>query len=386
MPGASRVRVLIVDDHDLVAQSLVRLLGDDPSLDVIGYEYSAQAGIDRAILERPDVVIMDYVMPNMNGAVATRLLKQDLPDVAVIMLTGSDRPGAYSAAMEAGSAAWVRKSRAASDLLSVVHLAASGQRIITTAYENELPPLNELLVYYQPIVQLTDHALVGFEALVRWRHPTEGLLLPGRFLPLAEETGYIVDVGRHVTRQALGDLAQWQRASARADSLFVSINMSATGVANPGMAPEFVEMIELAGVPPRRVVMELTETALLGDDPAIDANVQRLKEAGVRLALDDFGTAFSSLSYLRRFPFDVVKIDTSFTAELPDDPRAVLLVETIEHMATTMSAMGIAEGIERESQEHALRQAGWPWGQGFLYSRPVPFDRALEMVERGLEG
>lgn len=380
---AERIRILLVDDHEMVGQSFMRILGDDPRLEVIGHEFSAQAGIERSLSDTPDVVIMDYVMPDMNGAVATRLLKAENPDIKVIMLTGSERRGAYSAAMEAGAEAWIRKSRAIKDLLSVVHLVASGQRVITTEYEKELPPLDELAVYYQPIVRLDDRFLVGFEALVRWLHPKEGLLLPMTFLPLAEETGYITDIGRHVTRQALNDLAEWGKAVVRDIPLFVSINMSASGLSSPGLSGEFLEMVETAQVDPWCVVVEITETALLLDNQDVTDNITALKDGGIQIALDDFGTAFSSLEYLRRFPFDVVKIDTSFTAELPQDPRAMLLVQTIEDMAKTMSAVGIAEGIERIDQEEVLLGAGWPLGQGFFYSRPVPFERANDMVRIG---
>jgi EAL domain-containing protein (putative c-di-GMP-specific phosphodiesterase class I) len=380
---SEEIRVLVVVDHEMVAQNLMRLLGDDPSLEVIGHEFSAQAGIDRALVDRPDVVIMDYAMPDMDGAVATRLLKSEYTEVQVVMLTGSEGPEAHSAAMEAGSAAWVRTSRATYDLLAVVHLAVSGQRVVATEYETELPPLNELVVYYQPIVRLADHSLAGFEALVRWQHPKNGLLLPMKFLPLAEKTGYISDIGRHVTREALRDFSQWTHTSESSTPLFVSINMSATGLSSAGMAEELLDMVASARVEPSSVIVEITETTLLGDSTVVENNVRALQSGGVRLALDDFGTAFSSLSYLRRFPFDVVKIDTSFTAELPRDPRAVLLVQTVVEMAITMSAVAIAEGIEREDQERVLVDAGWTLGQGFLYSRPVSYERAKAMVSAG---
>jgi EAL domain-containing protein (putative c-di-GMP-specific phosphodiesterase class I) len=181
----------------------------------------------------------------------------------------------------------------------------------------------------------------------------------------------------------MNDLSEWSRTSEGDEPLFVSINMSATGLSSPGMADELIDMVSSTRVEPECVVVEITETALLGENQDVEDNMQTLREGGVRIALDDFGTAFSSLSYLRRFPFDVVKIDTSFTAELPRDPRAVLLVQTIVDMVKTMSAVGVAEGIEREDQEAVLLRAGWPLGQGFLYSRPVTFERAKAMVRLG---
>ena len=373
------IRVLIVDDHELVAESLVRLLQDDPTLRVVGTERSASTGIQRALTESPDLVIMDYSLPDMDGASATRLLRARLPELPVIMLTGSDRPGSYSNAMEAGCAAWVRKTHATHELLDAIHRVAAGETITAQEYE-ELPSLDELVVYYQPIVELTGLSVVGFEALVRWRHPQQGVLLPARFLHLAEETGYITDIDRHVAFQALQDLAEWQRAGNRKTPLWVSINTSARTLASPSVVRHLAELAVDAGMDPADLVIEITETVLLEDTPAISDNLTLLKKAGLRLSLDDFGTAFSSLSYLRRIPFDYVKIDTSFTAELPHNPRALLLIESIQHMTSDMGAAGIAEGIERADQARCLTELGWELGQGFLYSRPVPFADAREMA------
>lgn len=378
-PSAGPIRVAIVDDHALLTESLVRLIGEDPAVLVVGTAGSASAGIDLAVRERADVVLMDYSLPDMDGASATRLLRDASPEVAVIMITGSERQGAYSAAMEAGCAAWVRKTRALQDLLDAIHRVAAGDRVPTTEYE-ELPDLRELVVHYQPVLQLTDRRVVGFEALVRWQHPREGLLPPSRFLPLAEETGHIVDIGWHVTRQALRDLRAWQREAPSEPPLWVAVNLSAVGIAVPHLAQQVGEVVAAAGTDPADLVFELTETALLDDTPLIAENMRALKAVGVRLALDDFGTAFSSLSYLRRFPFDHVKIDTSFTAELPDTTRAVLLVESIQQLANSLGATGVAEGIERPEQAECLVKMGWGLGQGFLYSRAVPFAQASALA------
>ena len=372
---------MIIDDHEILAQSLVRLLGDDPGLQVLGTEATASAGIERATAERPDVVIMDYSLPDMDGASATRCLKQALPDQKVVMLTGSERPGAYAAAMEAGCAAWIRKTRAIHELLEVVHRVAAGENVPTGDYEDGLPPLAELVVHYQPVVELVNRSVVGFEALVRWQHPREGVLLPPRFLSLAEETGYMTDIGKHVTGHVLEDLAAWHMLpTSKSPPLWVSINMSAVGIADPDIVRRLVDDVAAKGLDPACVVIEITESALLADTPVIAENIGALKEVGLKIALDDFGTAFSSLSYLLRVPFDHVKIDTSFTAELPHSPRSVLLVESIGRLALNMGATGIAEGIERPEQARSLMGAGWQFGQGFLYERAVPFDQASELA------
>jgi len=376
------IRVLIIDDHEVLAQGLARVLRDDPTISVIGSEATASAGIERASKERPEIVIMDYALPDLDGASATKLLKAKYPEMAVIMLTGSDMPGSYSAAIDAGCQAWIRKTRASSDLSDAIHRVAAGECVRAEKYE-ELPALRELAVYYQPVVELRERRLVGFEALVRWQHPLHGLLSPGRFLPIAEATGYVVDIGRHVAYEAARALREFQRINSATTPLWMSVNVSAVELSRPNILGEFDALLAKAGIDPATLVLEITETALLTESPEIETNMLGLKALGMHLSLDDFGTAFSSLSYLLRFPFDHVKLDTTFTADLPHAARAVLLVESIRQLASTMGATGIAEGIERPEQAACLIDVGWDLGQGFLYSPAVPFTEAREMAENG---
>lgn len=377
------IRVLLVDDHELLSESLVRLLDDDPMISVIGSEKTALAGIERAAREQPHVVIMDYSLPDLDGACATRLLKEQRPEIAVIMLTGSERPGSYSAAMDAGCAAWIRKTRASSDLRDAIRRVAAGESVRAEEYE-ELPPPQELVVYYQPVVELAERRVVGFEALVRWQHPQRGLLLPAQFLPFAEATGYITDIGHQVATEAMLALRDFQRVSQADTPLWVSVNVSAVGISTSGIVRRFRDLLAATSIDPTSLVLEITETAMLGDAREIEENVRELKALGFQLSLDDFGTAFSSLSYMRRFPFDHVKLDTSFTADLPSVPRAILLVESILHLAATMGARGIAEGIERPEQAQCLIDVGWEVGQGFLFSPAVPVEEASAMAELGM--
>jgi EAL domain-containing protein (putative c-di-GMP-specific phosphodiesterase class I) len=243
-----------------------------------------------------------------------------------------------------------------------------------------LPALEDIVVHYQPVLELETSQVAGFEALVRWQHPERGLLTPAHFLPLAEATGYITDIDREVGTQACQELAEWQRLDTRHPPLWVSCNLSALGLSMETIATGSAAIVARAGIAPADLVVEITETALLEDTAQITENLAALKSVGVTLALDDFGTAFSSLSYLRRFPFDRVKIDTSFTAELPHTPRAVLLVEAIVQLADRMGAMAIAEGIERAEQATCLLQSGWRYGQGYLYSPAVPAERARQLA------
>jgi EAL domain-containing protein (putative c-di-GMP-specific phosphodiesterase class I) len=369
--GAAPVRVLIVDDHAMLAESLVRLLAEDPAIDVIGTATTAAAGIAVAEAQEPDVVIMDYQLPDMTGAEATRLLLDRLPCTRVVSFTGSDRPGAYMATVDAGSSAWVRKTRAVQDLRAAVHAVHAGRDYADTELA-ALPPISQLAVFYQPIVELRTAAVVGFEALVRWVQPDRTVLAPARFLPLAEQTGYIADIGAHVLSTAAHQLAAWQRSFRGPTApLWMSVNLSASGLNRAGTLELVAGVIDDAGIDPGDLVLEVTETVLIEDTDEPVQRLRALKRLGIRLALDDFGTAFSSLSYLRRFPFDHIKLDTTFTAELPDSPRSILLVEAVQQLASTMGLALVAEGIERQEQADVLLGTGCRLGQGFLYSRPV---------------
>ena len=379
-PDPAPIRVVVVDDHRLLVESLVRLLVEDPAVLVVGTEPTALAGIDTAVRERADMVLMDYALPDLDGASATRLLLAELPSAAVIMITGSERPGAYSAAMEAGCAGFVRKTRAFHDLLDAIHRVSSGEQVLRTRTRScrawRTSPSTTSRSSPSSIADSSASRLsYGGSTRARDDH--------ARQVPSRGRGDRLC--ARHRSARHLKGAARPREVAeepANKTPLWVSVNMSAVGLSVPDIAQQLEELLIAAEVDPARLVIEITETALLEDTPEIAANIRALKSVGVKLALDDFGTAFSSLSYLRRFPFDHVKIDTSFTAELPHTPRAVLLVESIRQLAVNMGSTGIAEGIERPEQAACLIENGWELGQGFLYSEAVPFAQASEMVRR----
>lgn len=375
------LRILVVDDHVVVMDMIVRLLETDPAYLVVGAATTGSEAVSLARTLQPDVIVMDFFLPDMDGATATRAILAERADARVIMLTGSDRPGAFIAAMDAGCVAWVRKTHTFQDLLEAVSRVASGA-VVPAQDAVRLPPLSELAVVYQPIVELPTRRVIGFEALVRWQHPERGLLPPADFLALAEDTGYIADIGRTVLDEATRRLSAWHRFASD-PPLFMSINLSASAVKSPDTAESVRAAVVSSGIDPSSLVLEITETTLLEETPQTLASLHALKGLGVRLALDDFGTAFSSLAYLRRFPFDVIKIDNSFTAELPTSPRGVLLVESISQMARSLGLTAIAEGIERPAQARCLIGAGWRYGQGYLYSRPVGPRDAERLLSAG---
>jgi EAL domain-containing protein (putative c-di-GMP-specific phosphodiesterase class I) len=376
------IRVVVIDDHEMILQSVVRLLQEDTQIQVVGSAVTATRGIEIVERERPDVVIIDYALPDMDAPAAISQILGKHPGVKVITFSGSGRPGALYASRRAGSSAWVRKTRAIQDLRDAVHHVAAGQPVNQDESE-AVPRLDELVIHYQPIVNLSGRNIVGFEALVRWQHPERGLLYPDEFLPLAVDTGFIVEIDQWVWSHAAHQLKEWQRQFSPSPRMWMSVNLSASDLSDPSLFDAIFEIVEQAQIEPRDLVVEVTETVLLDDTQQSMDFLTRLRALGVRLALDDFGTAFSSLSYVRRFPFDHLKLDITFTADLPHSTRSMLLVEEICHLAISMEMSCIAEGVERREQAEALREIGCDFGQGYLFSRAIPAADCAALLANG---
>ena len=364
------IRVVVIDDHEMILQSLVRLLRDDPMIVVVGKALNAKTGLEVTLQERPDVVIIDYTLPDMDAPEAIELLREQCPEVKVITLSGSERPGAFFASMRAGSSAWVTKTRAIQELRDAVRRVAAGLPVKSEEMA-ALPPLDQLEVHYQPVVDLASTRTVAFEALVRWQHPRRGLLYPDAFLPLAEASGFIVEIDQWIWEQAIFQLMEWQSRFPRKPNVRMGVNLSASDLSATGPIEGIADIVGRSGVDAGDLIFEITESVLLADTAPTMGFLAQLKGLGVMLALDDFGTAFSSLSYIRRFPFDDLKLDISFTSELPHSTRSMLLVEEICHLARSMEMTVIAEGIERQEQADALLGIGCDYGQGYLYARPL---------------
>ncbi|MBS2538398.1 EAL domain-containing protein [Catenulispora sp. NF23] len=238
---------------------------------------------------------------------------------------------------------------------------------------------HDIRLDYQPVVELDGGRVVGFEALVRWPHPEHGLLLPDRFIPLAEETGQIVPLGRWILRQALQEAAGWSARSG--DDIWVAVNVSAQQFADRGFADVVATALHAFDIEPALVVLELTESSLLpyeGDKAR--KILGGLKDLGVRIALDDFGTGFSSLSHLSELPVDILKIDKSFVARITESPDGLALVEGIVRIAEALRISVVAEGIEARDQWAALKGIGCDFGQGFLFGRPMNADSVHELL------
>jgi diguanylate cyclase (GGDEF)-like protein len=224
----------------------------------------------------------------------------------------------------------------------------------------------EFELHFQPTLNIGTGRTVGMEALVRWRHPERGLLLPGEFINIAEDTGLIVPLGKWVLDHACEQAAAWQPSNV-GRQLTISVNVSPRQMIDGNLCRDVREALAASGLPPTALVLEITERSLMVDSPLIRQQLDELKHLGVRLAIDDFGTGYSSLAYLRSFPIDIVKIDQSFVAALDEDEQAVALVRAIISIADALDLDTIAEGVETASQYLTLRRLGCQVAQGHYY-------------------
>jgi EAL domain-containing protein (putative c-di-GMP-specific phosphodiesterase class I) len=221
-------------------------------------------------------------------------------------------------------------------------------------------------LYYQPVVNLASGDISGFEALIRWNHPEQGVIPPASFIPLAEETGLIVPVGEWVIRQACATAAQWP------GDLSIAVNISAAQFRNPGLMQVIVGALATSGLDPTRLEIEITETVLLQNRETTLAVLRQLRELGIRIAMDDFGTGYSSLTYLQCFPFDKIKIDRSFVKDITENTGSLNIVRAVAALAKGMGMTATAEGVETSEQLDRITSEGCTEMQGFLFSRPVP--------------
>jgi len=238
----------------------------------------------------------------------------------------------------------------------------------------------EFVLFYQPQVDIKTGRITGAEALIRWQHPERGLLPPGSFIPIAEETDLIVRIGEWVLREACEQASKWTAIGL--PPILVSANISARQFREKGLLEKMQKTIKRSGVNPGRICLELTESVLMEDPFAAIETIRSLKETGICLALDDFGTGFSSLNYLRRFPVDTLKIDRSFISDLLTDPGAAGVINSVISLARHLGLMTLAEGVETREQLEMLSRWGCDSYQGFLCSRPVPAGEFEQLLRK----
>jgi diguanylate cyclase (GGDEF)-like protein/PAS domain S-box-containing protein len=250
---------------------------------------------------------------------------------------------------------------------------------LETAIEN-----GQLVLHYQPVIRLSDGNIVGVEALVRWNHPEDGLVPPLEFIPLAEESGLVIPLGRWVLDQACTDLSHWQEqwTMAGLPPLNCAVNVSARQLQSTDFLRSVDDTLSRHGVDPSWLTIEITESVLIQDSEEVMSRLRDIHSRGITLSLDDFGTGYSSLSYLHRFPIQILKIDQSFVRGMDEDDDRKKILDAIVSLAGSLGLVLVAEGIERESQAKYLRDTGCEYGQGFYLGSPIPAHAMGELLER----
>lgn len=258
-----------------------------------------------------------------------------------------------------------------------LHAALLQRVTLEEELRHTLQTQHGLVLHYQPIVELATGRLIGAEALVRWQHPQRGLLSPGSFIPLAEESGLIVPLGCWVLKLACREAAGWQYSAEK--PFTITVNVSTRQVQDPSLVNAVCQALSDSGLPASALVLEITESVFMHSHSLMLQRLQEIKALGVSIAMDDFGTGFSSLAYLQRFPIDVLKIDKSFVGPVTQGSREAALVQAVVALAEALGLRCIGEGIERTAQQQVLQQLGCRFGQGFLFAKPMPA-QALEKL------
>ncbi len=355
--------------------SVARLGGDEFAI-VCGDVASGEeaAGVARRVIasitEPIPLASGDVVMRASAGVVLAtgagddteRMLRDADSALSVAKAAGRNRVEVFDAAMRADAIARL-------DLDNDLHRAVRD---------------HEFRVFYQPLVQFTGAEVIGFEALLRWRHPERGMLAPGDFLDRAETSGLIVPIGEWVIREVCAQAAEWKSSSPELAPLVVSVNLSARQLGDPNLVETVSDALATSGIEPSTLALEITETVLMEDPVLCSEVLHALRSLGVQLAIDDFGTGHSSLGYLKRLPVDCLKIDRAFVEGLGRDPDDSAIVDAVVRLGHALGLAVTAEGIETMEQLRELEALGCDVGQGFYFARPQPGDVVGALVRHRL--
>jgi diguanylate cyclase (GGDEF)-like protein len=380
--GTVAALVVDLDDFKSVNDSLGHAAGDELLLAVAGR-------LQRTI--RPPAVVgriggdeFVVLLDSVSASGGAELVADRLRDVLRVPFSVAGRSYSMSASVGIANSCVFAASELLRDADAAMHRAkllgkdrwalfepsmhvAAYDRLELLADLREAAARGELSVAYQPTVELSGLAVRGMEALVRWDHPVRGRLAPSVFVPLAEESGLIVEIGEFVLGEACRAAARLQQPDA---PLEVAVNVSIRQLDSAEFVDDVRRALASSGLDPHLLVLELTESMLVRDPEVVIGRIEDLKQLGVRIAIDDFGTGYSSLSYLRRFPIDVLKIDQTFVASLPGCPEAIAVVRALVQLGKGLGLELVAEGIELPGQLEVLKAEGCDIGQGYLFARP----------------
>lgn len=242
----------------------------------------------------------------------------------------------------------------------------------------------ELQLYYQPILATKTGSIVGFEALVRWFHPVQGFISPAQFIPIAEETGLIIPLGRWILSEACRQMQRWQTEFAHSSLRYMSVNLSGRELLQPDIIDCISQILTETGLKPTHLKLEVTESSLITNTEVAGNRLKHLSKTGIQLSLDDFGTGYSSLSYLHRFPVNHLKVDRSFVKDLCENQESLKITESIVVLAHSLNMQVIAEGVENQAQLNQLKSLGCEYVQGFLFSPAIPAAAAAQLLQTGM--
>jgi diguanylate cyclase (GGDEF)-like protein/PAS domain S-box-containing protein len=391
------VLFLDLDDFKLVNDSLGHAAGDEMLVEVaerlirslrVGDTAARFGGDEFAVLleetSGPDEAcrLAERIIEELRAPmkIADREIQIRASVGIALSAAGAEAPGDLLQAADVAMYAAKGRGKGRYEVYHPALQVAITERLEWSAELQRAVDNREFVVYYQPIVSLDGDKTVGVEALVRWRHPERGLLLPAEFISLAEETGLIIPLGRWVLREACQQARQWQLSHPLASRLRLSVNISARHFQHDGLVEDVSSALELAGLDAEHLVLEITESVLVQDADAVVARMLALKLLGVSFAIDDFGTGYSSLSYLKRFPIDILKVDKSFVDGVGESPENGALAEAIVQLGNTLHLETVAEGIEEARQVEGLRALGCQFGQGFYFAKALPADEIDDLL------
>ncbi len=398
------LKILVIEDDELIRETLLQLL-ESHSYRVIVAE-NGRFGVQMALSEIPDLILCDVQMPELDGYDVLRTLRQNslAATIPFIFLTAQSDKTDFRRGMELGADDYLTKPFTKAELLGAIASRLSKRQTITQPLtvalhqaEARLKDLandstnvsvlcpeklaleallrralaqGEFQVYYQPQVNIATGQVIGAEALVRWQNPDRGIISPAEFIPLAEETGLIIQIGEWVLLSACAQAASW--VAAGFSPFTISVNLSARQLSDPDLKARIVQILETTGLEPANLELEMTESALVENATVAGATLNELKALGIRIAVDDFGTGYATLGYLKQFAFDSLKIDRIFVRNANEDAQNAAITTAVILLGHSLNMTVIAEGVETEAELAFLKQHQCDIMQGYLFSRPEP--------------
>src|SRR6185312_11990353 len=341
--------------------ALAARVGEDEFAVMVGSEVLDPAERLRAALERPLRVASFDIYPTLSIGAVTAKGGADAPEAAELLRRAELAVEAAKTGGRGGAAAY--GSGLESDGLTRLALESDLRGALNRG---------EICPYFQPIVRLSNGAISGFEALVRWRHPRRGLIMPDEFLPMANDMGLLLEIGEHMVEQSARQLAEWRKRHKAAGDLTVSVNLSTGEIDLENLVEDVSRILKETGLPNGALKLEITESDIMRDPERAAVILTRLREAGAGLALDDFGTGFSSLSYLTRLPFDTLKIDRYFVRTMASNEGSAKIVRSVINLGRDLYLEVVAEGVENTAMARHLMEMGCHYGQGFGYAAALP--------------